>query len=247
MKNILKISTSQGSLNKNIGSELAPSEIIKHIKKKFKLYSVLIDSLNMEITNLNIFNSATGFTGIIIGGDHSITYSAFKAMAEKCKNPGLIMLDAHVDCTSYIKPPSHEDFLRVLLEDSILKQKNTLLIGVRNVYNAEKSYIKTKKINIITMQNIINYKKFLPYFSKLDAVYLSIDIDVLDPKIASGTHYKVKGGMGKKTIFSILKDIKKLKNLKIVDIVEVNPKLDKANKTVKIAAELIDFFHHTKK
>lgn len=243
MRKILNISSSQGCLGKNIGCEKAPEEIVNHLKNSYVIDNVEIDNLNIEKTNKNIFDKSIGFNGIIIGGDHSISYPAIKALSSSYKKIGFIMMDAHVDCASYIKPPSHEDFLRVLIEDKVVNEKNILLIGVRKIYDVEKKYLKGKKICIMPPRHAMGYKKFLNQFEKLDAVYLSIDIDALDPKIAMGTGYKVKGGIDKNVFFSILNDIKRLKNLIIVDLVEVNPKLDDKNKTVRLAAEIVDYFY----
>ena len=243
MKKILKVPSSQGCLGKNMGCETAPDEICKYVKNNFFVDSVDVDDLNIEITNKNIFDKARGFNGIIIGGDHSITYAAARALASDYKRVGFVMLDAHVDCTSYIKPPSHEDFLRVLIEDKVINKRNILLMGARKIYDAEEKYLKRRKLPVLDINNINSYKKSLKFLEKLDAVYLSIDIDAFDPKIAMGTGYKEKKGVSKKTMFLMLKYLKCMKNLKIVDIVEVNPKMDKNEKTVKLAAGIADIFY----
>lgn len=245
MDKILKIASSQGSMGKNDGCELAPNEILKYVKNNFSIDEVDVDNMNIERTNKNIFEKAKNFNGVILGGDHSITYAAFIAMASKNKNSGFVMMDAHVDCASYIKPPSHEDFLRVMIEDKMVKKKNVLLIGVRKIYDVERKYLK-KKCIIATGLKMKDYKRKLKDFEELDSVYLSVDIDVFDPKIAMGTGYKVSNGMRKNLAFSMFKTIKQMKNLKVVDIVEVNPKLDKDNNTAMLAAEIADFFFDSK-
>lgn len=243
MKQILKVPSSQGCLGKNIGCETAPDKICEHIENNFSIYSVDVDNMNIETTNKNIFDKVRGFNGIIIGGDHSITYSAVRALASDYKRVGFVMMDAHVDCTSYIKPPSHEDFLRVLIEDRVINKKDILVMGARKIYDAEEKYLKGKNICIVSTKNIMEYKNELKIFRGLDAVYLSIDIDVFDPKIVMGTGYKEKKGISKKTMFLIFKYMKGMKNLKIVDVVEVNPKMDKNEKTVKLAAGIVDIFY----
>ncbi len=230
-------------MGRNIGCENAPAEILRHIKTNFSAKSIPVDNLNIYKTNQNILEKSKNFSGIILGGDHSITYPAFLALAKKFKKCGLIILDAHVDCASYIKPPSHEDFARVLLEDKIVKEDRIMIMGVRKIYDVEKKYLKNKKIRIFDAKNALNCIKIIKDFEKLDAVYLSIDIDAFDPKIAMGTFYKEKEGLSKKEAFSMFKEIKKLKNLKIVDIVEANPRLDNKNKTIKLAAGIVDYFY----
>ena len=71
-------------------------------------------------------------------------------------------------------------------------------------------------------------------------LYLSIDIDVLDPKFAPGTGYHEKNGLSDEELFNILKKLKTLKNIKRFDLVEVNPDKDKNGKTIKLAAKIIN-------
>lgn len=241
MRRILCVSSSQGSMGKNAGCEKAPGEILKYVRNDFDAGCVDVIDGDMESTNKNVYKKATNFEGVIIGGDHSITYPCFLAMEKRHKRCGLIMLDAHVDCASYIKPPSHEDFLRVLLEDRVVKDENVAVIGARKIYKAEMEFLKKREITII--KNANNFSNLLDRFKLLDAVYLTIDIDVFDPCIAMGTRYLVKNGLDKTGGFELLSKIRELKNLDVVDIVEVNPRLDKNKKTIKLAAEIADFFH----
>src|SRR3989344_5237354 len=127
---ILLCETSQGSLNKNIGTEIAPKKIIEelnnytfnedHKKITFQTEKTTI-SQNISETHRNIFNKILEEEPeIILGGDHSITYSSVKAFSKRFLNPSLIILDAHPDLeTSDLKEPTHEDYLRRLIEKNI--------------------------------------------------------------------------------------------------------------------------------
>ena len=75
--------------------------------------------------------------------------------------------------------------------------------------------------------------------SKFDGLYLSLDIDVLDPAFAPGTGYLEPGGMNARQLFYYLHRLKKLQNLKCVDLVEVDPERDKTGITVRTAAKMI--------
>lgn len=246
---IVKVKTSQGCLGKNKGTELAPDYILKDTNLKFKECKIIKD--NLEETN-NLIEKQKG--NFFIGGDHSITYPLFKAFAEKHKNSGLIIFDAHPDCVNNFKPPTHEDFVKVLIEEKILSPKNLMIIGLRKIDKLEKIFLDKNKINCFLMKDIkkIKNKKVknnevvlnkIKRFSKnISSLYLSIDIDVLDPKYAMGTGYPEKEGFELKDLLFILKGIKKLKALKRIDLVEVNPLKDKNKITLKSAKEIINVF-----
>ena len=70
------------------------------------------------------------------------------------------------------------------------------------------------------------------------AVYLSIDIDACDPSFAPGTGHREPGGLSSRELIYFIQRLNKLK-LGMIDIVEVNPSMDVANMTSKLAAKLM--------
>ena len=70
-------------------------------------------------------------------------------------------------------------------------------------------------------------------------VYISLDIDVVDPAFAPGTGYPEPAGLTSRQLFYMLHRLKNLKNINIIDIVEVNPKKDINNMTSKLAAKIL--------
>jgi len=241
---VFAVPFSGGSLGKNLGCEKAPELILEG--KEFQTLN--IDNQNIIKTN-EILENAEG--EIFIGGDHSITYSLFKGFVKnKNKNNiGIVIFDAHPDCINNFSPPTHEDFLRVLIEEKILLPNNTLIIGLRAIDKIEKKFMDDKKINYILMKDIKNnnlIKEIKEFVEKLDSWYLSIDIDVLNPKEAPGTGYLEKEGMNFNDLKNILKNIKIFGNLKRVDLVEVNPDKDIDNKTINCAKEILNIFSSPK-
>ena len=75
-----------------------------------------------------------------------------------------------------------------------------------------------------------------------EALYVSIDIDVLDPAFAPGTGCTEPAGLTSRELIYFVQRLKLLKNLKIVDIVEINPKKDVNNMTSKLGAKIIAEF-----
>lgn len=232
------VKSCQGSLGKNKGTEFAPDLILKETNK-----------LDLKIPEDDIIKTAEILEksdgDFFVGGDHSITYGLFKGFAKKFKKSGLIVFDAHPDCVNNFSPPTHEDLIRVLVEENIVKPENLLLIGLRKIHKIEKIFLDSKKIKYIQMKHIKNLDILVEginsFANKFDRLYLSLDIDVLDASLVPGTGYPEKNGFKMNDLLYVLKRIKRL-NIKRIDLVEVNPLKDKNNKTVDSAKKIISVF-----
>lgn len=254
---LIKVKSSQGCLGKNLGCELAPDKIIEQLKEiyltedfkeiNFRVSEVDIDKTNIEKTNENIRNKAKEVLDkfpVFIGGDHSVSYPIFQAFSE-LKNPGIIVFDAHPDCENDFNPPSHEDWLRMLIKNNHLKKENVILVGIRNMHKNEIEFLRENKINFFTMKHIFEEgvkeicDSVMEFARRFDNLYLSLDIDVADPAFAPGTGYLENGGLTARELIYFIQRLKLLKNLKAVDIVEVNPQKDFNNITSRLAAKLI--------
>ncbi len=254
---IIKIPFSAGGLGKTSGTELAPDKVVNELKEiflneqgvkpEFSLEFVKVNNSNITETNENIYHHIiqNDEMPIIIGGDHSITYAAFKAFSKQFDNPGIIVFDAHPDCENNFSPPTHEDFLRVLIEENHLKRSNVILVGLRSWHKNEYDYLKKNSIKFFSMQEITNEgikevsEAVMSAGLQFGSLYISIDIDVLDPAFAPGTGYLEPAGLSSRELIFFLQRLSNLKNLKAVDLVEVNPKLDISNLTSKTAAKII--------
>ena len=182
---------------------------------------------------------------ILVGGDHSMTYSAFKAFSKKHANPGFLVFDAHLDCENDFSPPTHEDYLRVLIEENHLKKENVVVVGLRNIHSNELEFSKKNKLKTFSISEIYQEGRheiadsFMSVARKFDALYVSVDIDVLDPAFAPGTGYTEPGGLTTRELIYFIQRLKNLKNIQMWDLVEVNPEKDVNNLTVMVAAKLI--------
>lgn len=261
---ILKIPYNAGAMKKKEGQELAPDKIIECLDELYLTESGLNPNFEIEevkINNQDIDSSKKSIEdavkklnefAILIGGDHSITYSGFKGFVEKHKhdskknintNCGLLIFDAHPDCENDFI--THEDFINKLISDEIIKPSNIMLVGIRNWSENEHNFIKKHKIKNYTMKEISfeglneTCDAVMAAARAFENIYLSIDIDVLDPAFAPGTGYIEPGGLTSRELLYFIQRLKLLKNIKIIDIVEVNPKKDFNNMTSKMAAKLI--------
>lgn len=264
MKLIL-IPLSAGSLGKNTGTELAPQLLAKNIKAKKNIVKIIesdLEETHKQILEATLKTLKQKTKTIIIGGDHSLTYSTFRAFAKTfeksfiktltqktfCgKNIGLIVFDAHLDLMHYSSLPSHEDWLRKLIEEKKILPKNVLLIGIRRVWKQETEFSLQKKLKIIkaseVKKNLKKTKRIIEVFlKKIDYCYLSVDIDSFDPGIAPATGYLEKNGLKEKEFFELLETIMNSKKTFVFDLVEVNPKKDSGKKTIKLGRKVLTTF-----
>ena len=143
------------------------------------------------------------------------------------------------------KFPTHEEWLRALISSGF-PAKNILIVGVRNSDPEEIRFLGEKKIRTIScnqlLMDIEDICDTIMEFSNGKELYLSLDIDVLDPCFAPGTGYKEPGGLTSRQLIYLVQRLNKVKTLKAVDIVEINPLLDKEGLTVKLGAKILSEF-----
>jgi arginase family enzyme len=249
------------SMGKTSGCELAPVEVIKSLRKigsnekgkeievdKFNLEEIHVDLNNLEEANYLIFkNAKEAFEKnkkvFFIGGDHSISYSIGRAFEKIEENPLLIVFDAHADCVEPGKEPTHEEWLRSLVEQGFPGDK-IILISTRNFYGGELEFIKQNKITLISMdilqedlQGVCDLVMERARSSK--GFYISIDVDAVDPGFAPAVSYPEPGGMSSRDLIYFVKRLSLLGNFRGADIVEINPNIDFNGITVKLGAKLL--------
>ena len=182
---------------------------------------------------------------IYLGGDHTITYYTVKEFVKNHSNVGFIVFDAHPDVFQAFDKPTHQDYLKFLIEEKILRPENIIVIGTRAAHPDEIKYYEEKRIKYYKEQGLDlesvtdGITEFLQQF---DAVYLSIDMDIVDPAFAPGVSYIEPSGLTSRELMYFVNRLKQLSNLKAIDLVEVNPENDINGMTVKLAAKIIAEF-----
>jgi arginase family enzyme len=261
---IVKIPGING-LGKTQGCEKAGNSILNSLREIYSsefgnpinvdnldIEEIHLDNKNLEITNKLIYKNCfeiyeTKPKTIFLGGDHSISYSTARAFLDYCDNSGkkpcLIVFDAHPDCMEPMKEPTHEEWLRKLIEDGF-PPENILLVGIRNSYENELAFLKEKKIKIMSLNSILldieESCDVIMEFSSGKELYVSIDIDVIDPVFAPATGYKNEvGGLTSREFIYLIQRISKIKNLRALDLVEINPDKDTDGRTVKLGAKIL--------
>jgi arginase family enzyme len=186
---------------------------------------------------------------VYLGGDHTITYYTVKEFVKRFPHTGFIVFDAHPDVFQAFDNPSHQDYLKFLIEEGLLKPEQVFVVGIRASHPEEISYYKEKGIKYYPCRSFFSCsdtaEALMEQLLQFDAVYLSIDIDVVDPAYAPGVSYVEPCGLTSRELFYFVQRLKKLPNLKTMDLVEVSPKNDVNSMTTKLAAKLVAEFLST--
>ncbi len=183
---------------------------------------------------------------ITLGGDHTIALPILRAMAKKHGPVGLVHVDAHADIndTMFGEKIAHGTPFRRAVEEGLIDPHRTVQIGLRGTgYSADEfDWGREQGFKVIEAHECW-YKSLAPLMREIKThlgagpVYLSFDIDSLDPSFTPGTGTPEIGGL---TVHQGLEIIRGLDGLEIVggDVVEVCPPFDPAGTTALVAANL---------
>lgn len=185
-----------------------------------------------------------GSTSILLGGDHSISWAGVKGV--ECLGPiTLIWIDAHTDFCAWQETEWH-NHKQVLRRVAALDHVREIVhIGHRGITYADESAY-TEKMRLFSPHDIqeSGAKPVLEAISQDSAIYISLDIDGVDPRWAPGTGHPVPGGLQPDGLAEILGALGKTRRAAALDVMEVNPMLDPENRTSDVAASMIaDFLH----
>nr|WP_236860296.1 agmatinase [Candidatus Formimonas warabiya] len=173
---------------------------------------------------------------IFMGGEHLVSYPLIKAAFEKYPDLALIHFDAHADLRlDYIgEKNSHATVMRRAAE--LLGGKNIYQFGIRSGDAAEIAYGK-EHTHLFLDQLIVPLQEVIPKLGERP-VYVTLDIDVVDPAYAPGTGTPEPGGCSAR---EIIQCIHMLGAAKVIgfDLVEVLPTHDLSERTALLAAKLI--------
>lgn len=173
---------------------------------------------------------------LTFGGDHFITLPLLRAHARKFGKMALLHFDAHTDTYENGSDYDHGTMFYHAPKEGLIDPAKSIQIGIRTEFDEKLDFtvLGAPEANDLTPDEIVERVKAtvgdLP-------VYLTFDIDCLDPAFAPGTGTPVCGGM---TTDKVLKVIRKLQGLNIVgmDLVEVSPAYDQSDITSLAGATL---------
>ena len=202
----------------------------------------------------------TGRFPLVLGGDHSIALGSIRGAA-KVKKPGLIWVDAHADFNTPETTPSGNihgmplaalcglgDRKLVQLWDEttpIIDPQGVAIVGVRDLDPGEKDNLREAGVLVLSMEQIDRMgmfqamEKAIQHIARdTDSIYLSFDVDALDPRHAPGVGTPVAGGLTYREAHLACEMVAETGRLIGMDMVEVNPILDTQNQTAELAVAL---------
>jgi arginase len=183
---------------------------------------------NSVVTLLN-----DGLAPIALGGDHSITYPIVRAFARKYRQLNILHFDAHPDIYDSYEGNrfSHASPFARIMEERLVNR--LVQVGVRTVTAHQREQIKRFGVELVEMRYFKNDLQ-LDFNSPL---YISFDIDALDPAFAPGVSHREPGGLSTRQAIELIQRLKG----KVVgaDIVEFNPRMDPLHVTGTVCAKLV--------
>uniref|UniRef100_A0A7U3YIM5 Agmatinase n=1 Tax=Geobacillus sp. (strain Y4.1MC1) TaxID=581103 RepID=A0A7U3YIM5_GEOS0 len=174
-----------------------------------------------------------------IGGEHLVSWPVIKAVYKKYPDLAVIHMDAHTDLREQYEgePLSHATPIRKVAE--LIGPTNVFSFGIRSGTKEEFQWAKDNGMYIAKFEVLEPLREVLPKLAGRP-VYVTIDIDVLDPAHAPGTGTVDAGGITSKELLAAIHEIAK-SNIRVVgaDLVEVAPIYDHSEQTANTASKLI--------
>ncbi|HMB97040.1 MAG TPA: agmatinase [Balneolaceae bacterium] len=170
---------------------------------------------------------------LVLGGDHSITYPLIQAFTELYNNLTILHFDAHSDLYDSLDGNRYSHacpFARIMEENKV---KRLVQAGIRTLNDHQREQAEKFGVEIIDMKN----RDKISELQFEGPVYLSLDLDVLDPGCAHGVSHHEPGGFQVRELLDYIQNLK----LKLVgaDIVEYNPQRDLHNMTAMVAVKFL--------
>jgi len=180
---------------------------------------------------------AAGKFVVMLGGEHSVSSGAIRAFKEKFSNLSVLQIDAHSDLRDEYEGSkfNHACIMRRVFDMKI----PFVQVGIRSFCDEEADFIKRNNLKIFYADEIHDNDKWIDEaVSRLsENVFITIDLDGLDPSIMPATGTPEPGGLDWYTSLKLLKKIAKTKNIVGFDVVELAP-IDNLHFPDFIAAKL---------
>jgi len=192
--------------------------------------------------------AATGAIPFVLGGDHSITWPSASAVAEvrAPRSIGIVHFDAHADTANedWGQLAGHGTPMRRLIESGAVAGRNFVQVGLRGYWPGPETFawMQQQGMRWHFMREIeergaeaVIDQAIAEALDGPDAIYISLDIDVIDPGLAPGTGTPEPGGMLTREVLRAIRRIVGAVELAGMDVVEVSPPYDHAETTAMAA------------
>ena len=246
------------SVNDEGNVEVPIAEMCKITNPKLKYVDCIIP-MSRRVSGAVSTSMQAGNFPLVLGGDHSLSIGSVRGAA-RGRKIGVIWVDAHGDFNTAETTPSgniHGMSLAILagLGDKSLVQlwdepvpvidpKKIAIVGARDLDEGEKVNLQDAGAMVMSMEQIDRYgmvtalEKAIERVSRdVDGIYLSLDLDALDPEHAPGVGTPVSAGLSQREAHLACEMIAETGKLIGMDLVEVNPILDLQNRTASLAVD----------
>ncbi|HUP25227.1 MAG TPA: agmatinase [Thermoanaerobaculia bacterium] len=188
-----------------------------------------------------------GAVPIVLGGDHSLAYATVGAVSDRLGVDGfcMVQLDTHADTGEVFGGRlTHGTPIRMLIEEGSLSGSRLWQVGLRGYWPAADvfDWMRSKGLRFYTMDDVEQHgidAVIAPIVSEIRSlecpVYLSVDIDVLDPAFAPGTGTPEPGGLTTRELFRAIRELASSLPVVGMEVVEVAPPYDHADITALAA------------
>jgi arginase len=173
-----------------------------------------------------------GFCPVALGGDHSITYPIIKAIARGHRKLTILHIDAHGDLYDAFEGDrfSHACPFARIMEEGLCER--LVQVGIRTLTPHQREQIKRFDVDTIEMQAFAGGAR-----PGIDgAVYVSIDLDGIDPAFAPGVSHREPGGLSVRDVLMMIHALRG--PIAGADVVEFNPSQDLGGVTASVAAKI---------
>ena len=188
-----------------------------------------------------------GVIPVIMGGDHSITLPELRAIAKSHGPVALVHFDSHTDTNDqyFGRPYYHGSMFRRAVEENILLPGNSIQVGMRGSVYSKDAYDESTSLGfkVVTMSAVreMGLQRLIEIIKDRvgqNKVFVTFDIDVVDPAFAPGTGTPEVGGFTSAEAIDLIRGLKGLDFVGF-DVVEVLPDYDVAEITALLAANIV--------
>jgi arginase len=185
----------------------------------------------IEDSVLTLLND--GLATISLGGDHSITYPIIRAFSKKYDGLNILHFDAHPDLYDQFQGNrySHASPFARIMEEGLAKRLVQVGIRTLNLHQREQAQkFGVEMIEMRRLRDALNLKFSGP-------LYISFDMDALDPAFAPGVSHREPGGLSTREALEVIQTL----DATVIgsDIVEFNPRMDPVQITGTVCAKLL--------
>lgn len=233
--------------------EIAPFEVLKVVDYGDAVCLPGLTDDSHEAIRARVAEIATRkIVPVVIGGDHSITYPSATAVADAYGRGkvGMVHFDAHADTgrQNWGNPAAHGTPMRRLIESGAIPGRNFVQVGLRGYWPEPETFawMKSQGMRWHLMGELLDRgvetvigQAIQEALDGPEFIYLSVDIDVLDPGFAPGTGTPEPGGMQPADLLRAIRNIALRTRLVALDVVEVSPPFDHAEITAQNANRCI--------